>query len=207
MKIIFATYKIDDATEITFQIANKLTSVNDILLADIKATRSELQKVLLAYPNAPLFVLSHGTDNAIIDNDGVLALDSQNANDIALLIHRPVFAYCCWTANGLGDVMKTVTQKVYWGYTGQVIVPADSPEILPLLEDAIVFVFNRFDTTLTPELATQTLTELKQFCDNLLQNSTEISTNIVMRRFWTMLRVFLSNEKITHVEAIDDLPW
>jgi hypothetical protein len=119
--VIFFVPGYDPATRANLAVAERILPANHYAMLAEGATREELLLALEAL-ESPLFAMSHGSVDALRAQGGGLAF---GIKDVPRLAGRPVFAYACHTAGGLGQVAAE-GGTVWWGYTGAITAPPDS---------------------------------------------------------------------------------
>lgn len=117
--IIFAT-RYDDATEGGYVVAQlipprALPDGTERLLGGA-AKGETLKKRLQSSPAMPLLAFSHGETTHLCGHDGIPAIE---AADGVVVGPRPVFAYACWPADGLGQRIAS-HGAIWWGFTGEI---------------------------------------------------------------------------------------
>lgn len=119
--MIFFVPGYDPATRANLAVAESILTVRCQPMLGEGATREELLLHLDAL-GSPLFAMSHGGADNFKAQGGGLAF---GLKDVPRLVGRPVFAYACHTAGGLGQAAAE-SGTVWWGYTGAITTPPDS---------------------------------------------------------------------------------
>ena len=207
--IIFATYH-DESTAESIKIAKSIVEPEDIPLLETEAIKPRLLSVLNAHKQRQLMIFSHGKPNYCLGNDHIPALTT---DDIALLDHRKVFAYACWTAVELGKMASEKENCLYAGYNN--IVITGGSEIPIEMQTIFQFIKQHFHKPQSKEEVSFFLKKLSSLCNQTEQNYLErypqnldyIGISTTLRNIWAKLEIWLTHEKFTHPDAIEPLLW
>jgi hypothetical protein len=194
--LIFFVPGYDPATRANLAVAERILSARCASLLDEAATRRSLL-LTLAERGSPLFVMSHGRADDFAEHGGGVAFSPQ---DIWRLGRRPVFAYACHTATGLGKVAAD-HGTAWWGYTGAVTTPPDSsPRVLSLFVSIFRYIRDAFPDARSPEQRSAVLLRLAELCheaegeiDELLEADPDfdaMSALLCLLHIWERLRIW-----------------
>ena len=155
----------DEATRANLLIANRLILPTDsIILVDNLATRRNFVETITANLKRPIFVMSHGSEEAIY-----CGLDLDNTalsqNELAGLVDTCIFVFACHTASSLGKKMAT-SRNVWWGYTGAIAAPgvADD-EVQQIFANIFSYILNQFHRVEDVNQASNVIQRIKELCD------------------------------------------
>ncbi len=207
--IIFATHH-DENTAESIKLAESIIEAEDIVLLKEKAIRASLLLLLETYKQENLMVFSHGKPNYCLGNDEIPAITT---NDIALLAHRNVFAYACWTAVELGKLTSDQSNCLYAGYNNVVITGGG--EIPNEMQKIFLFIKNTFCHSQKEQDIALFLEQLHDLCKDTEQkylalypkSLSFISTSTVLRDIWAKLEVLVAGKKYVHTNAIEPPIW
>jgi hypothetical protein len=184
----------DPATRANLAVAERMLAASEHALLAEGATRPHLL-LALASRNSPLFVMSHGRHDELAAQGGDPAL---RRADTPRLGRRPVFAYACHTAGGLGQAAAE-SGSVWWGYTGAVTAPPGSPpELLSLFGGIFRYVCTAFAAG-TSEERRSALVRIAELCheaeekvDDFLAAGVDLdagSAYLFLLHLWQRLRI------------------
>jgi hypothetical protein len=192
--VIFFVPGYDLATRANLAVAERILKARDHALLGEGATRPHLL-LALASRDSPLFVMSHGRRDEFAAQGGDPAL---RPVDTPRLGRRPVFAYACHTAGGLGQAAAG-NGSVWWGYTGAVTAPPDSPpELLSLYSGIFEYLCSAFAVQ-SPAGRRAVLLRLADLCheveekvDELLASGIDLdagSAYLSLLHLWQRVRI------------------
>jgi hypothetical protein len=194
--VIFFVPGYDPATRANLAVAERILPAHCYTMLGEGATREELLLSLDAL-ESPLFAMSHGGADTLKAQGGGLAF---GLKDVSRLGRRPVFAFACHTAGGLGQVAAE-SGTVWWGYTGAVSAPPDSSS--PLLDRfAWIFAYIRdaFARARSTEEQRTVLLRIAELCheaeeqiDALLEAGADLdagSAFFCLLHIWQRLRIW-----------------
>lgn len=207
--IIFATHH-DESTSESIKLAESIIEEQDIILLRDEAVRSRLLSHLATYKQEQLMIFSHGKANYCLGNDNIPAFTT---DDIALLAHRSVFVYACWTAVELGEMASTQTNCLYAGYNN--IVITGGSEMPNEMQKIFQFIKNNFHVARKGEDIDLFLKQLSILCTNVEQKYLALypecldfmGVSTTLRNIWAKLEIWLTNQKYVHAEAIERPLW
>jgi len=184
----------DPATRSNLAVAERILTASHHALTGEAATRPHLLLALAARDSA-LFAMSHGRRDDLAAQGGELAL---GLADITRLRRRPVFAFACHTAGGLGQA-AAANGSVWWGYTGAVTAPPDSPpELLSLCSAIFAYLSGAFTADSSSERSAVLLRIAEQChqaedrADDLLAAGADVdagSAYLFFLHLWQRLRI------------------
>ncbi len=191
--IIFAT-KYDAPTEACHSFAVALVTSSDTALLAADACRENLIKALSTH-DVPLFVMSHGKTDTLIDQNRESAL---SLADTHLLHSRSNFAFACHSATELGKAMAA-EGGTWWGYTGSISAPSELPECFDIFLPIFQYIVVNFSTCHSASDVHRIMRELKDSCEEANDQLDSLDLNdmeayLYLRHIWDRLRVWLPNE-------------
>ncbi len=200
--MIFFITAYDDATRANFNIIAPLLPNGHTILSQTGATK---EKILEAFSNSQddLFAMSHGNPTFLYDNEDNQAICSEEAT---LLSNRICYVYACYTANYLGRAAAKCN-AIYWGYTGAVHAPDESPETIGLFQSIFRYIMNEFNSVTDLNSIVRVISGIKEKCDEADSGLDDLEAGVdsyaATRHIWARLRVNVNgeDEQITHVEA------
>ncbi len=200
--IIFVT-NYDDNTYCNYKIITCIKSKpNYIMKLSNEATKKNLHEAVELYEEKNLFIMSHGEDESVIDNDRIMAL---SLADKRLLKNRKIFVYACKTGKSLGEEISK-NSNVYFGYINSIQAPYWENG----LDEYFVPIFNCIVDNLTTinslNQAKDFIDDLKKICENTSDNiannkalkiEDEIGIHRSLRDIWRLLICWIdgSNEQ------------
>jgi hypothetical protein len=207
--IIFATHH-DESTAESIKLAQSVIEETDITLLKEAATRVQLLPLLNARNQDPLMIFSHGKPTYCLGNDDIPAF---TMGDIALLAHRNVFVYACWTAVELGKMASTQPNCLYAGYNNTVITGGS--EIPKDMQKIFQFIKHHFHQSQREGDIILFLEQLSDLCNDTEQKYLErypesldfIGISTALRNIWAKLEIWVANQKYVHSDAIEPLLW
>jgi hypothetical protein len=207
--IIFATHH-DESTAESIKLAKSIIEDEDIVLLKEKATKLHLLPLLNLHKQEKLMVFSHGKPNYCLGNDEIPAISIE---DTAVLAHRNVFVYACWTASELGAKASAQPNCLYAGYNNTVITGGS--EMPNDMQKIFLFIKNNFHSSQKGEDITTFLEQLRSLCVNAEQgylalypqNLSFIGVSKVLRDIWAKLEIWVARQKYAHDEAIEQPLW
>jgi hypothetical protein len=200
--MIFFVTAYDDATRANFNIIAPLLPAGHIVLSQTNATK---KNILQAFSNNEdaLFAMSHGESTFLYDNEDEQAICSEEA---ILLSNRICYVYACYTANYLGRAAARCN-AIYWGYTGAVHAPDESPETIGLFQSIFNYIMTEFNSAKDLNSIERVLSGIKEKCDEADSELDDLGAGVdsytATRHIWARLRVNINghDEQVTHVEA------
>jgi hypothetical protein len=180
-----------------------------VLLAN-QATRDNLIQSLLANPNLPVFVVTHGSDESFFYDAREIAFDLADAH---LLTHRNVYVYACLTSNELGKACSD-QNCIYFGYTGVVKALHDDPRSINHFRTIMNFIIQNFPQVNSQASAKQFAIELKETCEQqegaIIELSNENSNYDLLgslsclNDIWNRLRIYIATSSVVviHPQAV-----
>jgi hypothetical protein len=195
--IIFFVPAYDDSTTSNLSIAKRILLPNFINLFDESATRANLLREITR-SEYPIFVMSHGTADKLIDHNKA---DALTVMDIQVLANLKIYAFACSTAVKLGKVAAS-SKAIWWGYSSRVACYVDSPIADKFFIDIFSFIRDTFHQGSTDAEISDILKKLKILCEkaqhdlNLIfeqHPDTENMLGIVRTiiDIWTKLQVWI----------------
>jgi len=194
--LIFFVPGYDPATRANLAVAERILPARGYSMLGEGATREELLLALDAL-ESPLFAMSHGGADDFKAQGGGLAF---GLKDVPRLAARPVFAFACHTAGGLGQAAAD-SGTVWWGYTGAVTAPPDSSS--PLFDRFVrifVHIRDNFARARSSEERHTILLRIAELChgveeqiDGLLEAGMDLdagSALFCLLHIWQRLRVW-----------------
>ena len=193
----------DAQTTDNLAVVSSILPENAVLLVAQQATRQQLLTHFESHNT--LFAMSHGTSEAIWENDDTPAF---NLSDITRFSDsKRVYVFACFTANELGEAFKN-QGSVYWGYTGRVQSPNSEQVKVHIFQRIFTHILTYFPLCTTIESIKLSLVAIKNLCDRADAELDEIDpTDLESRRaildIWNRLRIkhFELAESILHPEA------
>lgn len=168
-----------------------------LLRSAIVATAGDAQR--------PLYVMSHGTRDAIRAQGGGAALEAADGLHLLLLARRAVFAFACHTATVLGRVAAT-HGVVWWGYTGAIQSPVSEEPLAGLFAEIFRFLRDSFAGAASREARSQALEELRRRCreaeravDEAFEADPSLDPSealLCLLHLWDRLRIWLPGHDV-----------
>jgi len=184
----------DAATRANLAVVERILTVSHHALTGEAATRPHLL-LALASRESSLFAMAHGRHAELAAQGGESAFGLE---DTTRLRRRPVFAFACHTAGGLGQA-AAARGSVWWGYTGAVAAPPDSPpELLSLCSEIFAYLSDAFTTSSSGERSTVLIRvaalchEAEEQVDGLLAAGVDLdagSAYLFFLHLWQRLRI------------------
>jgi hypothetical protein len=207
--IIFASHH-DESTAESIKLAQSVIEETDIILLKEEATRLHLLPLLNTHKQDPLMIFSHGKPTYCLGNDDIPAFTT---DDVALLAHRNVFVYACWTAVELGKMASSQPNCLYAGYNNTVITGGS--EIPNDMQKIFQFIKHTFHQSQKEEDIILFVERLSNLCNNTEQKYLErypesldfIGISAALRNIWAKLEIWVANQKYVHSDAIEPLLW
>ena len=184
----------DAATRANLAVVERILTASHHALTGEAATRPHLL-LALASRDSPLFVMSHGQRDGFAAKGGEAAI---GLADLARLRRRPVFAFACHTVCELGQAAAG-GGSVWWGYTGAVTAPPDSPpQLLALCSAIFAYLSDAFTASSSVERSA-VLVRVAELCheaeervDDLLAAGADLDAGAAYLFFlhlWQRLRI------------------
>jgi len=199
----------DEATIANLSVGRQLADRHIALLAE-DATRDNLMALLKQSKEEPLFTMSHGKYDKLLDNNRKPAI---TLVDRPLFINRVVYVWACHTGTNLGKKIAFRNKGIWWGYTGAVTAPSISEPFRQKQQEVFRFIQDHFDKAVTKEDILNLLNDIKDKCDQMLSFFDEQMNNYpdadlfeiysCSQHIWERLRVWHSSddEPLMHEES------
>ncbi|HNK47129.1 MAG TPA: hypothetical protein PKL17_20265 [Pseudomonadota bacterium] len=192
--ILFAP-SYDPATGANLAVAQEVATTACQCLFQEAATAEALHTALIQSPQ-PLFAWSHGRPAQLLAQHGHTAISEPV---LAVLGARQVFAFACHTATRLGQ-LASQQGTVWWGYTGAIQCPDDSPAVLPLFVSIFKFLREEFSTADTTDLRSVVISSLAKMCEAAAFSIDDLAASnptmvvhealLCLHHLWDRLRVW-----------------
>jgi hypothetical protein len=207
--VIFFVPAYDGSTISNLSIAKRISLPNSTNLFEKSATRYNLL-LEITRSEYPIFVMSHGTADKLIDHnkaDALTEMDSQ------VLVNRKIYAFACSTAVNLGRAAAS-SKAIWWGYSSRVACYVDSPIANKFFIDIFSFIRDNFHQGSTNPAISNILDKLKILCENaqhdlnlIFEQHPDIENMLGIVRtiidIWTKLQVWIYglHQPIMHPNA------
>lgn len=170
--------------------------INAIGLHGEDATHANLRTQLEEQPQFACFFMSHGSDEAIYGNDERPAI---GIGDFQQLQGRHAFAYACFSAM-LGQQAST-QNWTWWGYDNRIIPPPGDAGTKAV--EIFLWIARSFNTVNSQADVGKALDELKEACDEAIEQTHPLELLTFFMQIWTRVRVWLpgANAPLKHPEA------
>lgn len=200
--MIFFVPGYDPQTRANLAIAQRLVPRDpegDTRLFDSAAQRAALVNALSTRAS-PIFAMSHGRQDRLLAQGGKPAIEESDTPLLSLLVGQSVFAYACHTATRLGRVASE-HGATWWGYTGKVQCPVDTPPFDRIFVELFQLVLEHFWTSASHDARSAFLDEFKSRCDLAAREIDEIgdeypdvdtfSAQLCALHVWDRLRIWV----------------
>ncbi|AEF90623.1 hypothetical protein DelCs14_3631 [Delftia sp. Cs1-4] len=199
MTIVFVTAH-DPQTEANLSIARLITAPDDLNIFGEDATRANLIQILsTAAGSRPLFCMSHGSRDAVLDDVHVGALQ---AKDARLLESRKVFAWACHTGARLGHSVGQ-SGGIWWGYDCAITAPDNRVKYAKIFATIFSEIKESFAACENEESAYALIQRIRELCEAALEaldkmgakyDEDSFSLYSCCNQIWSRLSVWLAHQ-------------